>query len=104
MIEKFLVSIRTYLKRVLNKFYQKDPNPNLHKAWTYLHDISEDLDNTIFYIDQIENFKLSEVEVEYLKKAVFNLLSFKDEIKIDLEKKNIIDIRRKYEQRKQLKG
>ncbi len=60
----------------------KAPKPNLDRAIDDLNKQVEDLENTAFYLNQVEDHKLTEEEKMYYTRANFNLRSFRDELMI----------------------
>ncbi len=72
----------------IRSFFKKSPLPNLGTSVKQFNSLIEELDNTMFYLSQVKDLGLSKDRIAYLEKAHYNLMSFRDELKLEYDRKN----------------
>lgn len=72
------------LSKFVSLFKKSTPEPNLRDGWLLLHKLTENLDDTRFYLAQIKDRKPKSDEIAFATKAEFFLSSYRDEVKIAL--------------------
>ncbi len=75
------------LMKAISSRFRKPKLPNLKDSVEKANTLAEELDNFAFYLQQLENHKISAIQADYLNKAIYNLVSFRDELQISLNER-----------------